>query len=269
MTNIKVNKSTFHIGKMDCPSEERIIRMKLEHLTDVKKLEFSIPERTMVAFHDGDANQILTALQPLNFGTTLHETQITKSLNLSAEDSGAERKVLKILLSVNAGMFLIELFFGIYAESMGLISDSFDMFADSSVYMISLYAVGKAVLVKKMSAKVNGYFQIVLGAGILIETVRRFVYGSEPEPNFMVLVSVVALVANVYCLYLLSGNKERGVHMKASYICSSTDVIANTGVIAAGLLVMLTKSSLPDLFIGIVIVGFVLRGARSILALAK
>jgi Co/Zn/Cd efflux system component len=85
----------------------------------------------------------------------------------------------------------------------------------------------------------------------------------------MVVISLAALAANIYCLYLLSGHKEKGVHMKASYICSSTDVIANAGVIAAGALIYMTKSSIPDLVIGLIVTGFVLRGAISILKIAK
>lgn len=163
----------------------------------------------------------------------------------------------------------MELLFGIYAESMGLISDSLDMLADASVYMISLYAVGKTIQVKEKSAKVNGLFQIALGAGVLIETIRRFIYGSEPEPNYMIVISLFALAANVYCLYLLSSHKEKGVHMKASYICSSTDVMANGGVIIAGVLVYLTHSGIPDLVIGSIVAGIVLRGAYSILKIAS
>lgn len=254
---------------MDCPSEERIIRMKLQEFTPLKKLEFNIPERIMIATHEGDAEQILNLLLPLNFGATIREShEETRPVPINNEPD-TEKGVLKLLLAINAGMFLIELVLGIFAESMGLISDSFDMFADASVYMISLYAVGKAVQVKKKSALINGYFQIILGVGLLIETVRRFIFGSDPEPVYMIFVSIAALAANVYCLYLLSGHKEKGVHMKASYICSSNDVIANAGVIVAGLLVMLTNSSIPDLLIGIIVVGFVLSGARSILSLAK
>ncbi len=254
---------------MDCPSEERIIRMKLEDLSSISKLEFNIPERTLIVFHSGDANQILDLLIPLDFGTELQATKVSEKVNFEVEDSHAERKVLKLLFAINAGMFLVELFFGIIAESMGLISDSFDMFADASVYLISLYAVGKSIHIKKRSAKVNGYFQVFLGMGILVETVRRFIFGSDPEPTYMIFVSIIALLANIYCLYLLSGHKERGVHMKASYICSSTDVIANAGVVVAGLLVMLTKSSIPDLVIGVFVVVLVLKGAASILSLAK
>ena len=263
-----MNKTVFHISKMDCPSEERIIRMRLEELNSIKSLVFDIPSREMVATHEGDPNVILGMLSPLNFGATLKKSEVATSIEEQVFDSESEAKVLKTLLLINGGMFVVELIFGIYAQSMGLISDSLDMLADASVYLISLYAVGKTLQAKKNSAKVNGILQIVLGIGVLIETFRRFVYGSEPEPNYMILISFMALAANVYCLYLLSSHKEKGAHMKASYICSSTDVMANAGVILAGVLVYLTHSGIPDLVIGIIVAVIVLRGALSILKIA-
>lgn len=263
-----MKKTIFHISKMDCPSEERIIRMKLDDINSIKSLVFDIPSREMSVFHDGDPNAILEKLVPLNFGTTLKSSETTVDVGVQV-DSASEAQVLKYLLYINGTMFFIELVFGIYAESMGLISDSFDMLADASVYLISLYAVGKSVQAKKKSAKVNGIFQIILGVGVLVETLRRFIFGSDPEPSYMILISLIALAANVYCLYLLSGHKEKGVHMKASYICSSTDVMANAGVVLAGVLVFLTHSSIPDLVIGIVVAGLVLRGASSILKIAS
>lgn len=266
---IEMRKSVFVVSKMDCPSEERIIRMKLEDLPSIKRMDFNIPERLLTITHEGEAAFILDRLTPLNFGASLKESVQTDA-NVTLEvDSSGEAKVLKLLLLINGGMFFIEFILGIFAESMGLISDSFDMLADASVYMISLYAVGKTVEAKKKSASVNGYFQIILGVGVLVETLRRFVYGSDPEPTYMIAVSVVALTANIYCLYLLSAHKEGGAHMKASYICSSTDVMANAGVILAGILVMVTKSSIPDLVVGMIVVAIVLRGANAILKVAK
>jgi Co/Zn/Cd efflux system component len=85
----------------------------------------------------------------------------------------------------------------------------------------------------------------------------------------MILVSLIALSANVYCLVLLSKHKDGEVHLKASYICSSSDVMANIGVIIAGVLVFLMKSPYPDLIIGTIVTFIVLKGARSILQLAK
>jgi Co/Zn/Cd efflux system component len=264
-------KTIFEIPKMDCLSEERIIKMKLDEVEGIKNLDFNIPQRQLSIIHDGSPDLILKALIPLKFGVTIMSSanaDLTTE-TISSIDTAGEFKLLKNLMAINASMFFVELIIGVYAESMGLISDSLDMLADSGVYLISLYAVGKSLQVKKKSALTNGIFQIVLGLGIIFETIRRFIYGSDPEPAYMVLISLIALAANVYCLVLLSKYKEGEVHLKASYICSSTDVMANIGVIIAGVLVYLTKSPYPDLIIGIIVTGIVLRGAGSILQLAK
>lgn len=253
---------------MDCPSEERIIRMKLED-GSVKEMVFDIPNRLLTVYHESDPNLIFEKLIPLNFGTTLKETSISESFKTSTEDDAGEAKVLKILLAINAGMFLVELITGIIADSLGLVSDSVDMLADALVYGLSLYAVGKAVSHKKFAAKISGYFQLILAIGVCIEAVRRFIYGAEPESGFMIVISALAFIANVSCLLLLSKHKEGEVHMKASWIFSANDVIANLGVILAGVLVMLTSSNVPDLVIGILVALIVAKGAFSILSLSK
>ncbi|HAS57040.1 MAG TPA: cation transporter, partial [Algoriphagus sp.] len=58
-------------------------------------------------------------------------------------------------------------------------------------------------------------------------------------------------------------------HMQASMIFTSNDVIINSGVILAGLLVYWFNSKLPDLIIGSVVFALVLQGASRILKLAK
>lgn len=68
-----MNKTVFHISKMDCPSEERIIRLKLEEHNSIKSLAFDIPSREMVATHEGDPKIILEKLIPLNFGPPLEK----------------------------------------------------------------------------------------------------------------------------------------------------------------------------------------------------
>jgi Co/Zn/Cd efflux system component len=96
---------------------------------------------------------------------------------------------------------------------------------------------------------------------------RRAVFGSEPQSSLMIGVGLIALVANMTCLVLIARKRDRGVHMTASYIFSANDVIANLGVVAAGLLVAWTGSPYPDLVIGSIIGLVVLSGARRILML--
>jgi Co/Zn/Cd efflux system component len=143
------------------------------------------------------------------------------------------------------------------------------MLADATVYAIGIYAVGRAASVKINAASISGIFQIVLALGVAAEIARRLIWGSEPEPLFMIGISFVALIANVVCLALISKHRDGEVHMRASWIFSKNDVIANSGVILAGILVHVLDSRFPDLVIGTVIVLIVLRGGFTIISDAR
>ena len=132
-----------------------------------------------------------------------------------------EKKTLIVLLSINAFMFVTELTLGWLAQSTGLIADSLDMLADATVYGLSLYAVGKGTVRQAKAARVSGYLQIILGVGVLIEVARRMVFGSEPQSTLIIVVGVLALLANIICLVLISRHKDGGVHMRASWIFST------------------------------------------------
>lgn len=179
-------------------------------------------------------------------------------------ETGEQKRVLWALLAINATMFVAEITIGIFAESAGLIADSLDMLADATVYGIGLYAVGRASSVKIRAASISGLFQILLAIGVGIEILRRALWGSEPEALFMIGVGLVALVANVICLSLISKHRNGDVHMRASWIFSKNDVIANAGVVFAGILVNVLDTRIPDLVIGIVIVLVVFRGGLAI-----
>ena len=186
--------------------------------------------------------------------------------NCSVEiESGEQSRLLWTLLAINGLMFVIEFSIGLLSESMGLIADSLDMLADAAVYGIGLYAVGRSLEIKITAAMISGVFQVLLGLGILLEIARRFVFGSDPEPLIMIGISMVALIANVVCLALISKHRDGEIHMRASWIFSKNDVIANSGVIAAGLLVYMMDSRIPDLLIGSLIVAVVLRGGFTII----
>ena len=265
--------SSFSVPKMDCPSEERMIRLVLNGLPELNSLSFDLTSRQVRAFHDGPVDLITTKLESLGLGATLLGTQPASqeaaSANSASEELTAskEASTLKILLGINAAMFVIEMGAGLIDQSAGLVADSLDMFADAAVYGLALYAVGRSARLQVRAAHLSGFFQIVLALGVLVEVARRFLYGSEPESMLMMGIGAVALVANVSCLLMIYGHREGGAHMKASWIFSANDVLANIGVIAAGALVAWTGSSYPDLVIGTIVGLIVLNGARRILAL--
>lgn len=261
--------STLGIPKMNCPSEENMIRMALADMEDIKSLDFDIAQRQLHVTHTGTIDPILSKLIPLQFGAHLIGAEAAPADGTDADNAGnqSEAKTLRLLLAINGAMFVAELVWGLIAQSAGLIVDSLDMFADAAVYGLALYAVGRAATLKTRAAHVAGWLQLALALGALGEVVRRTMLGSEPESGLMMGVGAVALAANVACLVLIAKKRDRGAHMKASYIFSANDVIANIGVIVAGGLVAWTGSHYPDLVVGTVIGIIVLNGARRILKL--
>lgn len=254
---------------MDCPSEEQMIRMKLADLTNINSLDFDIANRQLTVFHTDNHDQIFQRLDTLKFDTSILSTVSVDNFT-TTDSQNDDRKTLWTVLIINFLFFAIEIVTGLISNSMGLVADSLDMLADSIVYGLALIAVGGTVIRKKNIAKFAGYFQILLAVIGFIEVVRRFI-GVEKMPNFqtMISVSIVALIANVICLYLLQKRKSKEAHMQASMIFTSNDIIINSGVITAGFLVNWLNSGYPDLIIGAIVFVIVARGAYRILQLSK
>jgi len=268
--SIPMNKSEFLVKKMDCPSEEAIIRMKLDTIGEIKKLDFDIPNRKLTVLHNGNLNTITKSIEDLNFDSSIIKTEEFSGEISSTHSDKDQASLLWKVLIINFAFFIIEISTGFLSRSMGLVADSLDMLADSFVYGLSLLAVGGSVIKKKQIAKLSGYFQLLLAVLGIIEVVRRFL-GFENIPDFktMIIVSILALIANGICLYLLQKSKSEEAHMKASMIFTSNDVIINLGVIFAGVLVFLSNSKYPDLIIGSIVFFIVSKGAFTILKLSK
>lgn len=275
-----MTQTEFYIPKMDCPSEEQMIRMKLDSLNGILRLEFYLKERKLIITHEGEVKPILNALNQLKLGEvsynslTIQDSQLTSTnnhesfhLNLNSQ---LQRKYLIIVFLVNLLFFVGEWVAGWIADSMGLVADSLDMLADSIVYGMALYAVGGELTRKKKIAQLAGIVQILLATFGLVEVIRRF-FGLEEIPNFltMIVVSFLALLANAYCLWLLQKSQSKEAHIQASLIFTSNDIIINSGVILAGGLVYYTQSLIPDLVVGGIVFIIVMRGAIQILSLSK
>ena len=234
--------------------------------------EFDIPNRKLLIVHKNNIDLITKQLDALNLNSRLIESTSHNETSLSDTSSvnRNEKKVLIIVLIINAIFFTIEMTFGWISKSMGLVADSLDMFADASVYGLSLYAVGNAVTRKKNIAKLSGFIQLGLAVFGFIEVLRRFL-GLEEVPDYktMMIVATFAFFANMICLYLLQKQKSEDAHMKASMIFTSNDIVVNLGVITAGFLVNLLSSNKPDLIIGSIVFIVVARGAFRILKIAK
>lgn len=254
---------------MDCSSEEQMIRMKLDGVDGIVSFQFDLQNRVLTVNHSGGHEEILKRLDTLHLGT-----HYISSEEIAASDDrhihSAQSTLLWQVLGINFFFFGAEMIAGVIGGSMGLVADSLDMLADSIVYGLALYAVGRSAALKKKVAAAAGYFQLILAVLGFTEVIRRL-FGADEIPSFetMIIISFFALLGNALSLYLLQKSKSTEAHMKASMIFTSNDVIVNIGVIIAGAMVLLTGSAYPDLTVGVIIFVLVIRGAFRILSLSK
>ncbi|MDE1985842.1 MAG: cation transporter [Alphaproteobacteria bacterium] len=177
-----------------------------------------------------------------------------------------QRRTLRIALALNVTMFAVGIVAGIVAQSSGLIADALDMLADASAYAIALMAIKRSGVFKARAATWSGTVLLILGAGVLLDAGRRGLFGSSPQSIVMIAVATMSLLVNATVLYLLSKQQEKKeVHLRATYIFTRADVVANLAVILSGAILLATGYRYVDLAIGAAIGIYVIREALEIL----
>lgn len=180
-----------------------------------------------------------------------------------------ERRVLWIALALNVAMAVIGGVAGWMAQSTGLLADALDMLSDATAYAIGLVAIGRTARFKANAALVSGGVLLALGIGVLVEVGRRIVSGAEPHSGWMIGIALLSLMVNVTVLRLLAPFKSGEVHLRATWLFTRADVVANLGVLLAGVLVLWLDSPYPDTIIGALIGLYVIKEAMEILSSAR
>jgi cation diffusion facilitator family transporter len=169
--------------------------------------------------------------------------------------------VLKIVLAINATMFIIEVVAGLLAQSTALLADALDMFGDALVYGFSLYVIARNGRWKAAAALLKGTIMGAFGLAVLGEAVYKVFSPTVPRADVIGAIGVLALLANVACLILLWRHRTDDINMQSTWLCSRNDVLANLGVLVAAIGVRVFHAGWPDLLIGTVIASLFLASA--------
>lgn len=180
-----------------------------------------------------------------------------------------QTRVLRISFALNAAMFVIGVLTGWLAHSSGLLADALDMLSDSLAYAIALVAMRRTALFKQRAAYFSGGVLVLLGLGVIGDTLRRALSEAEPTGWIMIASAALSLIVNVTVLRMLAAFRKGEVHLRASWICTRADVVANIGVIVTALMVMVLHRRWPDTAIGLAIGAYVLKGAVEIFSEAR
>jgi len=179
-----------------------------------------------------------------------------------------QSSTLKIVLIINAVMFVVELTAGLLGNSISLVADSLDMLGDALVYGFSLYVVALGAAMKARAALLKGVIMACFGLFVLGQAIYRIVYPELPVFETIGIVGLMALIANGICFYMLWRHRADDINMSSVWLCSRNDIIANISVLFAAAGVWLTHSGWPDIVIGLALAVLFLRSAISVLGTA-
>ena len=179
---------------------------------------------------------------------------------------GRQRATLKIVLAINAVMFVVVLAAGLLASSTALLADSFDNFGDAFTYALSLWAVSRGERAKARVALFKGALILAAGLFVLGQVAYRVFVPALPVFEAMGAVSLLALLANGACVVLLQRHRGEDVNMSSVWECSRNDVFEGVAVIATAGAVWLFSSGWPDVLVAIALLILFLRSAVRVLA---
>lgn len=176
-----------------------------------------------------------------------------------------QSSTLKIVLAINAVMFLVELAAGLISGSVSLLADSLDMLGDALVYGFSLYVVARGARMKAKAALFKGVIMAAFGFFVLGQAIYRIIYPQVPVFEVISLIGLLALAANGVCLFLLWRHRTEDINMSSIWLCSRNDIIANVSVLFASAGVWFFHSGWPDILVGLALAALFLRSALSVL----
>ncbi len=175
-----------------------------------------------------------------------------------------QSSTLKIVLGINAVMFIVELTAGLIAGSVSLVADSLDMLGDALVYGFSIYVVARGARMKANAALFKGGIMAAFGLFVLGQAVYKIVFPQVPVFEAIGAIGLLALAANSICFVLLWRHRADDINMSSVWLCSRNDIIANVSVLFAAVGVWLTRSGWPDILVGLALATIFLGSAFSV-----
>ncbi len=180
-----------------------------------------------------------------------------------------QRGTLLSVLSINIAMFLIIVVAAMYGKSTALFADSLDNLGDALTYALSLYAVTRGNAIKAKVALFKGFLILFAAIAVLVQIVYHIMVPTVPVFEIMGTFSLLGLIANSICLYLLWRHRNEDVNMSSVWECSRNDIATNISVFVAAGAVWVTESGWPDILVAIALVWLLMRSSIRVITSAR
>lgn len=181
---------------------------------------------------------------------------------------GKQRSTLKIVLGINAAMFLLIVTAAFFGNSSALLADSLDNLGDALAYALSLYAVSRGAAVKAKVALFKGGLIFLAACVVAGQIIYKLFVPSLPVFEIMGIFSFLGLAANSLCFFLLWRHRHEDVNMSSVWECSRNDIASNISVFIAAGAVWMTSSGWPDILVAAGLVWLLMRSSINVISSA-
>lgn len=179
--------------------------------------------------------------------------------------SAAYRRVLWIVIAINAAMFVVEMVAGQLAGSQALQADALDFLGDSVTYAISLIVIGMPLMWRARAALFKGISLGLMGLWVLGSTLYHVLILGVPQAEIMGAIGLLAFTANIVSVLLLMKYRDGDANVRSVWLCSRNDAIGNLAVVVAASGVWATNTAWPDLIVAGIMASLFLWSATQII----
>jgi Co/Zn/Cd efflux system component len=178
---------------------------------------------------------------------------------------GRQRRVLVIVLVINALTFLMMVIAALHARSSSLLSGGLDNLGDALTYALSLAVVGASLQAKARVALFKGLLIFGAAVAVAVQIVWYLLHPATPVFEAIGAAALVNLGANLLCLWLLSPYRQGDINMASAFECSRNDVREGFAVLGAAAGVWLFDAGWPDLVVAAALLLMFLHSAVRVL----
>ena len=271
----------YHVTGMDCASCAAKIEGAARKVEGVDEVKVSIASQIMTLNVDDPQTRLPAIEQAVtSLGYQLDRIGQPKVAGAETDEDDdkipdlshvtpAYKRALWIVVLLNVGYGVIEIFGSFLSGSQALQADALDFVGDGLISFLGLIAVGWGLAARAKAALLQGVFLGLLGLGVIGSTLYRVFVEHEPETLLMGGLAVVAFIVNVAAALVLLPHRKGDANMRAVWLFSRNDAIGNLAVVVAAVLVWALSSSWPDLLVAFAVAGLFLQSAWSIIRDAR
>jgi Co/Zn/Cd efflux system component len=187
-----------------------------------------------------------------------------QTINVEAMQA-RQRRVLTVVLAINASTFLMMVGAAFYSRSSSLLSGGLDNLGDALTYALSLAVIGASTRARAQVALFKGGLIFAAAVAVGIQIAWRLTNPAVPLFEGMGAAAFLNLVANLVCLRLLTPYREGDVNLSSAWECSQNDVFEGLAVLGAAAAVAMFDSGWPDIIIAAALLVMFLRSAGRVL----